>query len=176
MNTNNAIQHLNDNELFEAVVDTADLDSARQAHLNACPECTQKLDMLQGRLTRLGQTAKHMAPAPQRPFRLPAKHQTAWQWAFKPLIATGFAAAVLLAIIVTKPHWGHKGPTYDIAADRTLMEEIDALVDNALPVQYQQLALLSAPTTGDMDTQMDDDFLDWIVPPLDDGDNGESII
>ncbi len=180
MNTDNATRHLNDDELLEAVVDVDDLKEDRRSHLKACPACTEQLETLQGRLAQLGRTAERMAPAPRRPFRLSAESKSARRRSFAPLWAMGLSAAILLGIVVLNPRWGlfdaFRNPTFDAAADRVLMEEIDALVSNALPVRYQQLALLSESDNGGIDTQMDDELLDWIVPPIDDGDQDESII
>jgi hypothetical protein len=78
---------------------------------------------------------------------------------------------LLLAITVLRPQTWFSGAqqqnvaAIDPAADRQLMEEVAALVDNALPADYQQLASLGESDAPD-ESQADDDLLDWILPPL----------
>ena len=47
--------------------------------------------------------------------------------------------------------------------DDQLMAEVDALVENALPEKYQQLASLS----GDRSLEDLDEFMNWMVPAPD---------
>jgi hypothetical protein len=171
MNTQNASPHLTHAELLKALVDTADLTAGQREHLNACPTCDKDFTRLNARLTRIGQMAERMAPKPARAFRLPATQTASARWIFKPVWAVGFAAALLLAITVLRPQTWFSGAqqqnaaAIDPAADRQLMEEVAALVDNALPADYQQLASLGESDAPD-ESQADDDLLDWILPPL----------
>ena len=53
--------------------------------------------------------------------------------------------------------------------DDQLMAEVDALVENALPEKYQQLAALS----DDRSVEDLDEFMDWLVPSPDGMDDVE---
>lgn len=171
MNTQNASPHLTHAELLEALVDTADLTADRREHLQRCPTCHNDFTRLNARLTRIGQMAEGIAPKPARAFRLPATQTASARWIFKPLWAVGFAATLLLAITVLRPQQWFSGAQHpnaaaiDPAEDRQLMEEVAALVDNALPTAYQQLSSLGEPDAPD-EIQADEDLLDWILPPL----------
>lgn len=77
---------------------------------------------------------------------------------------------LLLAVVVWRPLWYSAPPlaptvAFDAVADRRLMEDIDAIVDNALPEAYQQVASFSTPDFSD-DADSGADPFDWIVPSL----------
>lgn len=171
----NGDEHLTSDELIIAAVDRRDLEHTRQTHLSACPTCRQKHDHLLDRLERIGRMARGLSPEPARPFRLPEKAAPSRYKFSAPVWIAGFAAAVLLALFFWRPQWrvdSNPPPVTAavLAKDRQMMESVDALVDNALPEPYQQLA--SADDYGDaddMDAGDDDSLLNWIVPPVDDG-------
>lgn len=178
MSNNTSTHHLNQDELIRAAVDTSDLPEERQNHLSGCHECSQKLKRLSQQLNGLGQTALRMAPTPKRPFRLPTTQQSSKRLLL-PAWGVGMAAAILVAAVVLKPQWpwspSLQGPGVNAAADRKLMVEVNALVDNALPETFQQLAVLSSPATTDTpDTE--GDFMDWIAPDIDTDDDDEFIL
>jgi hypothetical protein len=180
MNTQDAKQHLNHDELLMAMVDKGSLTAENRDHLAVCPTCSEDLKRLGQRFADIGRTAKKLAPAPTKPFRLPAGQPQSTTRFFRPVWVMGFSAAMLLAIVVWRPDWIGNGPTAPTpqataAADRQLMKEIDALVDDALPTAYQQLAYLDDPFSAD-DTGIGEDLLDWVVPSLDDTDGEESLL
>ena len=165
-------RHLSHDELLLAVVDAADLAAEKGAHLGACPVCRGAREHLQERLLRLGRTARELAPAPMRPFRLPPNQTPAAARRFKPLWAVGFAAAMLLAIIAGRTMWRYHSEPVAIAAtpeaDLQLGEAVDALVQDALPVTFQYLASLDEEAT-EVAPQIDEDddaLIDWVVPPI----------
>lgn len=174
MNRNTQIRHLSHDELLVAAVDRTDLPDGRKAHLEDCPGCQRELSRVIGRLTRLGRMAADMTPQPSKRFRLPEKSEPSLRWLIKPSWAMAVAATLLLGITIWHPQW-LSGPdqqevaVIDLSADRRLMVAVDDLVDNALPEDYQQLAALSDPLPLS-DEYIEDDLLDWIVPPLDEED------
>lgn len=177
MSNNTSTHHLNQDELIRAVVDSGDLPNQRQDHLTVCHGCDQKLKRLTQQLDGLSQTARRMAPAPQRPFRLPATQQPSKHRLLLPAWAVGMAtAAILVAVVVLKSQWpwSHtlQGPAFNASADRQLMVEVNALVDDALPETFQQLATLSTPIITDT-SDTEDDFLDWIAPGIGDDDDDD---
>jgi hypothetical protein len=172
----NGHEHLTYDELLTAVVDMQDLAPARKTHLSICPTCRREHDHLLNRLGHIGRMARNLAPEPARPFRLPEKGVLSRHKFSKPVWIAGFAAAMLLALVFWRPQWRVESnlPQMTTAAllkDQQLMQSVDALVDDALPKPYQQLA--SADDTGAaVDEAMDagdgDDFPNWIVPPITD--------
>lgn len=177
MNPSTQNQHLSHDEILIAVVDRADLPADRLAHLDNCPSCRQELTRVTNRLTRLGRMAADMAPEPSRRFRLPERNAPSLRWMVKPSWAMAMAATLLLGITIWHPQW-LSGPVkqettvIDLSADRRLMVSVGALVDNALPDAFQQLASLSDPLPLN-DESVDDDLLDWIVPPLNEDNNDD---
>lgn len=161
--------HLTHDELLIAAVDKQDLEITRRTHLSECPACRREHDQLQGRLERIGRTARHLAPEPARPFRLPEKGRAAARRSFRnPLWIAGISVAMLLALLLWRPPWGVDSMSAPVLArDRQLMASVDALVQDALPEPYQLLAVMDDPVDLD-ETDTGDDFLDWIVPPLND--------
>jgi anti-sigma factor RsiW len=160
--------HLNPDDLLQALAQTADPQARRQKHLDACPDCRAALERLEKGYARFAQKARDLAPLPAKPFRLPEQPSPA-RWRLKPLIATGLVAVLLLllGLAVWPPHFFSPGQhrsqvaAVDLEADRQLMEDVNALVDNALPPAYQQLVAAS-------DFKMDEDLINWIVPSIED--------
>jgi hypothetical protein len=167
--------HLSTGQLLQALVDPSDLEAERQDHLEQCLPCRKELERLKQGFGRLGQTARQMAPAPTRPFRLPSKAAPAAWWRFKPMWATVAAGALLFAFTVWWPHpLAPPAPVptvavYHPAATPYLIDQVDALVDDALPPTLQALA--AASDLGDAE-----DDLDLLVPPVGDGQNDDSWI
>jgi len=167
--------HLSTGQLLQAMVDPSDLEPERQAHLGQCPTCQQELERLKQGFGHLGQTARQMAPASTRPFRLPSKAAPATWWRFKPMWATAVAGVLLFAVTVWWPHpLAPPAPVptvavRDPAPGVSLFDQVDALVDDALPPTLQALA--AASDLGDADNG-----LDWLVSPVDDAQNDDSWI
>jgi anti-sigma factor RsiW len=169
MNHNN--QHLNFDELIQNLVDPTDLASERQAHMLDCPRCRHEAESLRQRYQRLGRMARKLAPTPTHSFRLPDAIGTRRHRSFKPVLAMGMVAALILVFTVFWPrvfdtHQSHQ-QTAMVGAekDSQLMAQVDALVDDALPKPYQRLLAASEP-------ELTEDVIDWIVPPID-GDSSD---
>jgi hypothetical protein len=167
--------HLSADQLLQALVDLPDLGTEQQAHLEQCPVCRKDLEHWKQGFGRLGRTAGQMAPAPARPFRLPQKAAPVGWRRFKPIWATAAAGALLVAFTVWWPHTLPPPAPVPTVAVRTpaaglpLFDQVDALVDDALPPTIQALA--SAPDPDDVDAD-----LDWLIPAVDDAQNDDSWI
>ncbi|MCJ8501887.1 hypothetical protein [Desulfatitalea alkaliphila] len=164
--------HLNHEELLLAVVDRADLPPVRRQHLEQCARCHQALADAEAGLARMGRRARELAPAPGRPFRLPASvgRERGRRWI--PLWLTAAAAVCALFIAVWGPSWWARqtlpeGPTVAAVDDEQFFQVVDQLVANALPASYQGLASPGAPAVP-VDLDAADDFFDWVVPAIDD--------
>jgi hypothetical protein len=167
--------HLSTDQLLRALVDLPDLGTERQAHLAQCPTCRKDLERLKHGFGRLGRTAGQMAPAPAQPFRLPQKAAPVAWWRFKPMWATAAVGALLFAFTVWWPHpLAPPAPVPTVAVQSpaeglSLFDQVDALVDDALPPTMQALA--AAPDLSDVDEDMD-----WLIPDVDDAQNDDSWI
>jgi hypothetical protein len=177
MNTEDTLRHLTGQELLQAVVDSADLGKERQAHLQGCAACLQARAGIESRLARLGGTAQALAPLPARAFRLPEQRPAASSRRFKLAWAVGSMAVLFLLFAVGGPLWFHSPERVPVTAvdaaadlDFQLMAQIDALVDDALPVAYQALTAMEWPVLR-IERPNDEPLIDWVVPPLDDDDD-----
>jgi hypothetical protein len=116
--------------------------------------------------------AREMAPEPQKSFMLPAHDAPLRRWYFKPVMALGVLGALVFAVTLWMPQFS-RTPTpmvaHNFENDDQLMAEVDALVENALPEKYQQLAALS----DDRSVEDLDEFMDWLVPSPDGMDDVE---
>ena len=164
--------HLTDDDLLRAMIDPSDLDAARQAHLDSCRHCRRQIEDLSDHYRRLGQMARAMAPEPRQAFRVPADHAPGRPWYLKPAMALGVMGVLVFAVTLWRPFTRiSPTPTPMVAEkfenDDQLMEEIDALVEDALPEKYRQLAALP----GDRSVEDLDAFIDWVVPSPEDTDD-----
>jgi len=166
--------HLDDDELLRAMIDPSDLGAARQAHLHSCRHCRRQTEALTASYRRLGQMAREMAPEPRQAFRVPADKAPGRPRYLKPAMALGVMGALVFAVTLWRPFTRiSPTPTPMVAEkfenDDRLMEEIDALVEDALPEKYRQLAALP----GERSVEDLDEFIDWVVPSPEDTDDGE---
>jgi hypothetical protein len=166
-------EHLSKDELMQALVDMADLAMARQSHLERCTDCQKDFERFHQSFVRLEKVARQMAPAPSRPFRLPQKAAPQRWWGFRPMWATGVAAAMILAFALWWPRQIDRfAPVPNVARQNTIvgdsfLDQVDALIDNALPPVLQQL-------TASSDLDDSQSVIDWIVPPIDEMDDDNS--
>lgn len=175
MNTEHALHHLTEQELLQAVVDSADLGKDRQAHLRGCAACLQARTGIESRLARLGGTAQDLAPLPTSAFRLPEQRPAASSRRFRLAWAVGSMAVLFLVFAVGGPLWFHSPESVpvtavDAAADFRLMADIDALVADALPVAYQELTAMEWPVLR-IERPNDESLIDWVVPLFDNDDD-----
>lgn len=163
-------RHLDYNDLLKAVAGLDDQTAAPHEHLATCSSCQQALQRLEQRFDRLGRMARKAAPAPRRVIRLPQPRTAAGRRRMKPILALGTAALLLL---VFASWWVQQGrgpqPLPQVAEqkleeDRRLMRQIDALVDNALPPAFHDLASFPGPI-------FDEDLINRIVPSIEEDDN-----
>lgn len=168
--------HLSEDEVLRAMIDPSNLDSSRQAHVNACRHCQRQTEALSHRLIRLGQMAKQMTPEPQKSFRLPAHSTPVGRWRLKPAMALGVLGILIFAVVLWGPRFYYMSPSpgpmvvHTVESDDRLLQEIDMLVEDALPEQYQRLAALS----DDRSVEDLDALIDWVVPSPGEAEEEES--
>ncbi len=164
--------HLDENQIIQAVVDSADLPEAVRDHLTECPQCLENKESFARELANLGQLAEQYAPRPQRRIQLPladAKAQpkhTFWSsfsWR-NVAAATATVAAVLLIVWGTNVMRNLSQPgTQNLAAEmleaEQLMTEVNTLVDNALPSFYLELS-------GEKGPDDVEEFYQFLIPSV----------
>jgi hypothetical protein len=160
--------HLGQDDLLMVLAESDALSPAMQEHLNRCAACRSKLEKFEGRLSRLGATARRFTPEPARPFRLPDPRSVRPRRWLRPAFAAGLTAALVLLMSVwwlsptgRDASLPRKLTAQQLAADRALMAEVDSLVENAMPEPYRELAAISEPPAG-----WDEDLINWIVPSI----------
>lgn len=162
--------HLTYDELLRAVVDATDLGRQRRTHLDQCPQCLRAVQRLEQRYTRMGRMARRMAPEPSRSFRVPQGTRPATFRHARPALAMGLAGALVLFVTL----WWSPGFRPDPAPplqkpsplavatpeqERELMQEVDALVANALPPDLQELAAVT-------ESNPSQDLIEWVLPSI----------
>jgi predicted anti-sigma-YlaC factor YlaD len=161
--------HLTYDDQLKAMVDMADLTDGQRAHLNGCQSCRHQVAQLERRYSRLGETARTVAPEPRRPFRMPRSEIHPSRKRFKTVWVPGVAAAMLFVALFWWPQ--RFTPEQDtpqfvgrgVENDHQFMAEVDALIENALPKQLRELAAAVDPIA---EFELDEDLINWIVPSI----------
>ena len=169
----NSGRHLSEDEITKAVVDRNDLPADRREHLEDCAICRERVMRFESQLVEMGNLARNMAPLPSRSFRLP-RAGIKRRWQLKPIMAAGVAALVLFAVVIWHPErvfspGGSSVASFDAADDQRLIDDIDDIVENALPEAYQELTAFNIPDWSADD--LEDDPADWTLPSLQENDD-----
>lgn len=159
--------HLTFDDQLKAMVDLADLTDGQREHLNGCQRCQHQVAQLEQRYSRLGETARTLAPEPRRPFRLPRSEVHPGRRRFK----TVWVPGIVVALLVVALYWWPQRFTHEqnapqfvdrgVENDHQFMVEVDALIENALPEPLRELAAAVDPII-----ELDEDLINWIVPSI----------
>jgi hypothetical protein len=170
-NENNPIDcHLTKDEILMALLDETDLGPELQIHLSTCLRCNGEKKKLEQQVHQLGHMAEQMAPVPTRSIRLPETKDRFYshsRWWRQPVL--GMAAVMILLMILVWPQAKHyfqpniqkNAMTQDAQQDNQLIAQVDVLVEDALPMKYQDILGADEP-------ELDPDFMQYIVPPVKD--------
>jgi hypothetical protein len=163
-------EHLNQRPIAKSLVDETLLPTSQRAHLSRCAGCSAERERGRMEITRMGQLARQQVPGATRKLRLPGEQgrDLSGRWKlFKPALATAFAALTVLMVfwlqLPISSLWTdqrHVASTRAVSDD-DLMEAIGALVDNALPRQFQGIA-------NAVDPWKEEDLMEFIVPSIGD--------
>jgi len=164
----NSISHLDENQIIQAVVDESDLPASTQAHLRACSQCRDLKQSFEQNLTNLGDLAAQLAPKPQRRIILPVQNPRSrfsgfWDWR-RLMAAAATVAAVFIVVWGTnmaRKYSVHRTETLtaEMRDAKQLMNEVNSLVDNALPPFYLELSEEPKP-------DYDEEFYKFLIPPV----------
>lgn len=164
-------QHLNEEEIIMAVVDSADLNRPQQQHLADCNHCRSQIEALSGDLSKMAQLAEATSPVVTKPFRAPAEDRghTGWR-PFGRKLATGLAVTVACIIIgglYLQNHLDNRSLRFaqEMHEAEQLMRQIDRLVENPLP---ETIMTISAEGV----VENDEDFFKFLIPD----ENGDAAI
>jgi hypothetical protein len=162
-------EHLDEQQLIQAVVDENDLPQPMQKHLASCDQCRLSKDGFEQDLARLGQIAARYAPQPRKKITLPVHEVRPNRWAWVNWRhAIGAVATVAVIVFV---FWGSTtmwnpagiktaGTPAELSEARRFMTEVDMLVENALPPLYLEISAESKPN-------YDEAFYQFLIPQID---------
>lgn len=165
MNKSNG-SHLNEEQIYKAIIDESQLLPSERDHLSDCSECRTELESFEKDLKLLGQTAERFVPLPKKRMVLYEKTGKNFLFGQRPFFA---AAIVILFFVITMHSDSIKllfSNKTDIAnselySEDILMTEVNNLVENSLPAKYLFIS-------DENNTDDDEDFIDFVVPSVDD--------
>ena len=161
-------QHLDEQQLIQAVVDENDLPRSMQAHLVSCHQCRSSKVSFEQELVHLGQLAERYSPPPQRKIAIPVHEARSSRWSFlnwrNAIGAAATVAAVLLVFWGTTSvrnltEFGTAGAPSELMEAKRLMTEVNMLVENALPPLYLEL-------TAEYKPDYDKEFYQFLIPQI----------
>jgi hypothetical protein len=164
------VQHLDEEQLVQAVVDQTDLPDDVQAHLAECSQCLAGKTRFELEMATLSQKAEQFAPKPQRRIILPVPKakKPFWNLFAWPNLAAAAATVTAVFILVwgtnlvrnlSEP--GAENLRAEMVEAEQLMTEVNTLVDNALPSFYLVIS-------GENNADYDDDFYQFLIPTVED--------
>ncbi|MDJ0780474.1 MAG: hypothetical protein QNJ22_00810 [Desulfosarcinaceae bacterium] len=164
--------HLNSDQLLQAVVSENELTRDLRSHLNRCATCRLEVDRLARRFNAIGRMARELSPDALGRVRLPDRRRRFFlgrRVGLRPALGMAVAMVLLLMIALYQPLGHRSTPTMpampDTAgltpeAEAQLFAEIQALLHNPLPNDYQNL-FGAEERFGDVQ-----DLTDFIVPDV----------
>jgi hypothetical protein len=153
---NRAQDHLNSDQLLQAVVSESDLPRHLRAHLRQCSACRQEVDRLSARFSAIGKMAREISPDALGRVRLPERRRRFFlgrRVGLRPALGMAVALVLLMMIVLYRP-LGHRSTpipsatapavsaeqTLNPEAEARLFAEIQDLIHNPLPEDYRQLS------------------------------------
>jgi hypothetical protein len=164
------MQHLDEDQIIQAVVDVEDLPQSAKSHLAECSQCLADLNSFEHDMTLLGQKVEQFAPKPQRRILLPTpkaanpfRNLLDWRnWA----AAAATVSAIFILVWGTNiarnfSEPGNSNLTAEMTEAEMLMTEVNTLIDNALPPFYLEIS-------GEKNTDYDEEFYHFLIPTIED--------
>jgi len=176
-NKNNTTDnHLTEDQILMALVDESELGLKFQSHLAACPICNNEKIKIERRIGELSRMAKRMTQMPTRSIRLPETKSRSFFWSgwrLSPVMGIALATVLVLMVLwrparfYHQPGLGQDMLSQEMDEDNQFMTEVEILVENALPKEYQDILAV-------VETEFEDDFMYYIVPSVEDN-NSQSL-
>jgi hypothetical protein len=158
--------HLNEAQIYKAIIDESELLPSENEHLSVCSECRAELESFKKELKLLGQAAERFVPLPKNRMVLHEKAGKNSLFGRR----TSFAAAITILFFVITMHSDSTKLLFsnktdlansELYSEDILMTEVNNLVENSLPAKYLFIS-------GEEDTDYDEDFIDFVIPSVDD--------
>ncbi|MEJ2642492.1 MAG: hypothetical protein P8010_23305 [Desulfosarcinaceae bacterium] len=146
-------EHLDSDQLLQAVVGESDLPRHLRIHLTQCTTCRQEVDRLGARFSAIGKMARDLSPDALGRVRLSERRRRFFlgrRVGLRPALGMAVAMVLLMLIALYRP-LGHRStpapPASIVNADAALspetearlLAEIQGLLDNPLPEDYQRI-------------------------------------
>jgi len=163
-------EHLQDEQILWAIIDKTELGEEVQQHLLSCQHCKGKVARFNDDLQEFGDNARQAVPPCSRTVKLPAvkPSRSVFNGGWLPF----FGAAAMAGLVVffyfmglhpvTPVQLSTLQGTESLLEDEVLMREISALVESPLSGDVYEII---GEESG---TDYDEDFLDFIVPDIQD--------
>jgi len=161
--------HLTDDQIIHLLLDPSDLPENLKVHLAECAQCRKALDGLWDDLRTVGNLARAATPAARGKFHLPARQIRRPLALFTGMrlftrLAVSVIALVLLMgaflLINPGPDIHNTSETSQAVDPDQLLSEIDELVESPVALDF----LITTPTN---ELDADEDFMEFIVPVID---------
>lgn len=170
--------HLQDGQIICTVIDEGDLALHNRDHLLVCPLCKGKVEKFSAGLQAFGQKARQSVPPFSHPVKLPpgkqpapVAHNAGWLPFFGAAAMAGMVVFFYFMGLTTKyPAKLATLPSQEsLLEDESLMREISEMIEFPLPDNMYEI-------TGDNGIGFEDDFLQFVVPDIEEDSQSELII
>lgn len=164
--------HLKEDQILLCLVDENGLKEERRRHLEDCAACQDKRGSLLAELKYLGKMADEFTPAPKKKPGLPVRGVARQRFRL-PALATGLATGLLVAFLVSV--YIFSDSSRQMQTDLTMKGEVrlglveDILGESALSEHYLDM---TASSYG----FLDDEFLEFVVPPEEHADSSQGFL
>lgn len=170
--------HLQEEQIIWAVIDVKELGEDTRHHLLACSPCQERVERFQAELQDFGRQAKEAVPPFSRTIKLPIKEPAtrSQNAGWLPFIgATAMAGLVLFFYVMGGMGTVHQGKLAMnqsqemLLEDEALMREISEMVEYPFTDDMYEI-------TGENGSGFDEDFMEFIVPDIQDDFQSELIM
>lgn len=161
--------HIGEQRLLQVVVEDARMTGVEDDHLAQCRQCRSVIADLKTDLKSLRRASEHFTPERTRRVSLP-ESATPSRFGGLPRgwrVTAGAVATLCLATVLWWQAGTRPGSVPSEVAQRPavvtydpIMLETRMLAENAMPADYQAI-------TESLDGGLDQGFIDFIIPPLD---------
>lgn len=158
--------HLSEDELIWTVVDEGELPVQARVHLAMCSQCRSKCEGLRTDLERLSGLAERFTPSLRRRVVLPLEEPAGfrhWLRRWRIAFAAAAIASVLVALWFAPFERALRNDTAvvgrELWEDERFMAELSTI--ESIPLPAVDLEIVGASYEA-----LDEDFMDFVVPPV----------